>query len=120
MKTISDYTIYCTEEQTRKAFELGAPLPHPRVIDTIEGKSIRIPNETGDFYLMPTTDQMIGWLEDKGFTSIEITFGEGTKWQYEIFCGYYDFGAQYNTRKEATLAAIDAALKYLTSEKIRQ
>lgn len=26
MKTLSDYTIYCTESQTKKALELGAPI----------------------------------------------------------------------------------------------
>lgn len=66
--------------------------------------------------IIPTAEQMISWLEEKGITSIEITFSKETKWKFEMFSEIYDFGAPYYSRKEATLAAIDAALEYLSKK----
>lgn len=67
MKTISDYTIYCTPEQTRKALELGAPLYKlsMSVEDShLRDKSIRInTDEELIDYAIPTAEEMIGWLE---------------------------------------------------------
>ena len=63
---MEQYTIYCTEEQTKKAWELGAPIEYAKVIDTIKGKTIRIPQDTGDFYIWPTADQMIGFILGSG------------------------------------------------------
>ena len=118
------YTIYCTESQTKKALELGAPITFARVIDTIEGKSIRIPENYGDFYLTPTAEQIIGWIEEQEeIFKVEITtaydeYGEG--WCYCIFdkdmCNV-GFNRDYPSRPEATLAAIDAALEYLSNNK---
>lgn len=62
MKTISDYTIYCTPEQTKKALELGVP---------IEKKEIQVCDNAKHFfwhddfyYNYPTIEQMIGFLEE--------------------------------------------------------
>lgn len=64
MKTISDYTIYCTPEQTKKALELGVP---------IEKKEIQVCDNAKNFfwhddfyYNYPTAEEMIGWLEEQG------------------------------------------------------
>lgn len=121
MKTISDYTIYCTESQIKRAIELGAKMEYAKVIDTIYGNSIRIPEETGEFYQNPTAEQMIGFLLDNGITDMVIsrkknphTFG------FNIWYGMNGLiqeEIQYPSRPEATLAAIDAALDYLTNNK---
>lgn len=48
METISDYTIYCTEEQTKKALELGAPIVYSNTfsqhstIETITDKGYAV------------------------------------------------------------------------------
>lgn len=122
MKTISDYTIYCTEEQTKKARELGAPIE----IKTIE----EAPKDwQGKAYFtgmatcakLPTTEQMIGWLEDVFFNEIHIEQDVNGFWNYTIYwkgdINLFGLSMEYNSRKEATLAAIDAALEYLENLK---
>lgn len=98
---MDNYTIRCSDEQTRKARKLGASLEY-----TYGNCGLK-------HYINPTAEQMIGWLETQGITSIEITFSEETKWKFEIFGEIYDYDAPYFSRQEATIAAIDAALDYL-------
>lgn len=118
MKTISDYTIYCTESQIKRAIELGAQMEYAKVIDTINGNSIRIPEETGEFYQIPTAEQMLGWLETQGLF-IPIDKSDGGHIFYKIRKGntYICEWNSFSSRPEATLAAIDAALDYLTNNK---
>lgn len=59
MKTISDFTIYCTPEQTMKALELGAT-----IIDGHYYHKICIINNND--YATPTAEQMIGFILDSG------------------------------------------------------
>lgn len=103
METFSDYTILCTQEQTIKAIELGAP---------IEG------------IFIPTAEQMIGWLEEKGliFNIVKVTglFNKASWYGFKIISrrGYTEYNVvQHHSRPEATLAAIDAALDYLIENK---
>ena len=128
------YTIYCTEEQTKKAFELGAPIKkvlHPTTwFNEVYPKRCHIdileyPN--GCTLAIPTAEQMICWLEDiLEFTTCHVTFYP----VYELYGfliihkeGVIEHDASeggmylYNSRKEATLAAIDAALEYLIKAK---
>lgn len=110
---IDEYTILCTPKQTERAMKLGADITKARVIDTVEGRSIRIPQENGDFYLLPTAEQMIGWMEDKG---LSFKIYQPNTWSYvihELPTKPVDFCHDYSSRKEATLAAIDAALDYV-------
>lgn len=100
------YTIYCTEEQTKKALELGAP---------IEKICYALNEHWQD--KTPTAEQMIGWLEEQGIT-VEMVKCE-THWFART---YSDENTNFNkgrffSRKEATLAAIDAALDYLSKLK---
>lgn len=95
MKTISDYTIRCTEEQTNKALELGAPIE------------------------LPTAEQMIGWMEGQG-----ILFDIDTEWNKSVLVYVWDCENKslinhvfHGSRKETILAAIDAALGYLSNKK---
>lgn len=126
---MNNYTIYCTEEQTKKALKLGAPIikatyqnkePHVGVLVKLINK------ETIYDYICPTAEEMIGWLESqKEIDYIEIAKGNyvgyGITWEYTVQTTDYDnsdFRNNFKTRKEATWSAIDAALEYL--EKIRK
>lgn len=118
------YIIYCTPEQVKKALKLGAPIqkhasyytvaPHTHIcpvkdLDELD-KSSPIIND--DLFIVPTAEQMLCWLEEQGFI-IEIILSDENEnpWTFTI---NKDMDVYvYNTRKEATLAAIDAALDYL-------
>ena len=121
------YTIYCTPDQTKKALELGAPIEilinhsvdkeicdkyHFLVID-------------GIFYINPTAEQLIGWLEEQYlYITIRYTNDVAKYWQADIDlancidpeCGKYLVDYNFPSRKKATIAAIDAALEYLSSK----
>ena len=96
------YTIYCTQEQTLKAIELGAP---------IEG------------IFIPTAEQMIGWLEEHEEIDEIAPMEKGGDWVYVVYMTGYRSDIEspkdtlYPARPEATLAAIDAALDYLVKNK---
>ncbi|MCQ2257866.1 MAG: hypothetical protein MJZ41_07735 [Bacteroidaceae bacterium] len=134
MKTISDYTTYCTPEQTKKALEFGAPIEANKdysngnlpetlcIYGDIINKDVYGIGECTILHI-PTTCQMIGWLEEQGI-QISIMFCyqvSSLRWNYDldnnnmILFEHNSIG--YPTRKEATLAAIDAALEYLTNNK---
>lgn len=124
MKTISEYTIYCTPDQTRKSLELGAPLfkytSIPNFAEVIEVAYC-------EYYEIPTAEEMIGWLEEQGvLIQIEPINGMHYYWLLSTKeCtekpDKYSWVTQYVTpnykeipsRKEATIAAIDAALEHL-------
>lgn len=147
MKTISDYTIYCTPEQTKKAFELGAPIRNfitkeesKRLVDKarLENRIEEYENELAKYhqtiigdmvYCYPTAEQMISWLEEQGML-IDVSFigTDKPKMQGDKIFIYHVFDLNewkelipfsriYSSRKEATLASIDAALEYLSNNK---
>lgn len=121
------YTIHCTEEQTKKALELGAPIYHR--------ENAYISNSTPHFYIgefgnyqkgfilyfIPSAEEMIGWLEDNGLL-ISITAlntPDNPIYNYSINRCEESWNT-FSSRKEATIAAIDAALEYLeNNEKIK-
>lgn len=129
---MNQYTIYCSPEQTINAFELGAPIQYASIIDIRLERYVCIDDEC---YTIPTTDQMIGWLEETYDLHINIDYrrnyaddADGNivdEWYYYCFflsiadnCFYgEDTLDEYVSREEATLAAIDAALEYLTKNK---
>lgn len=110
------YQIFCTPEQTKKALELGAPIKAATFTRPGDGKKVV---EIGEYnlYSIPTAEQMIGWIEEQGSITdigIYLVF----QWGYYIYNGKYcikNNNGKYLTRKEATLAAIDAALEYLSN-----
>lgn len=110
---MNKYTIYCTEKQTKKALELGAPIER-------DGYEDRPYIYYDGAYLIPTVEQMIGWLEEQG---IMFNIATNPFDEYKVImskAGNYDNIAniEWNKRrKEATLAAIDAALEYLIKNK---
>lgn len=98
------YTVYCTTEQTKKALKLGAPIATHWSIMTNDW-----------IYDNPLTEQMIWWLEERNmFCEIR---------HYEYFHHSYVNGkylGHFSSRKEATLAAIDAALDYLSNNNLKK
>ena len=111
---MEQYTIYCTKGQTNKALELGAPI---EVDFQFNYKTVIINKKA---YIVPTAEQMIGWLEEQGIGITITKVMSGDLFQYMAhvtdiqfrYLGMY--GTFYNSRQEATLAAIDAALEYLS------
>lgn len=121
------YTIYCTEAQTKKARELGAPVE----VKTIE----EAPKEwQGKAYFtgmatcakLPTAEQMIGWLRTKGFAFNIAEYNDHLNdhifWRVANNQDKEWYKCDENTKdlKEATLAAIDAALEYLTNNNMER
>lgn len=119
---MNGYTIKCTEEQTKKAFELGAPIKankdysNGNISETlcVYGEIVD-KNEYGIgeciILVIPTAEQMIGWLRSKN-----VLFHFDDETNYWNICSTGDdltplrlFG--YAVNKE--LDAIDAALEYL-------
>lgn len=100
--------MYCTEEQTRKALELGAPIK-----SKLKEKGCDMQTHiVGLSYIIPTAEQMISWLEEQGFYFYIMN---DYNWQEEVQYGnnWYHSKENLSSRKEATLSAIDAALEYL-------
>ena len=120
------YIIYCTEEQIKKAFDLGAPIEFERIPCNING----FLSYDNNLKIL-TVEQMIGWLEEKGiFIEINIHTPDRihADWKKAIYTfsvvdrfmvihkhGGYDDTTHYPSRKEASLAAINEALKYLSN-----
>lgn len=71
--------------------------------------------------LIPTAEQMIGWLEDIVLKEIHVQRLLNGMWSFFFVNENEDFvikdKSEFNSRKEATLAAIDTALEYLNNNK---
>lgn len=119
---MNKYTIYCTEEQTRKALELGAPIrKEPSSLELYQCvRTDEKDNVTGQsiWLISPTAEQMMGFFRSKNI-HIVIHKDIVDKWSVygheiePIEFTVFDRLTGYNSFKEATLAAIDAALEYL-------
>lgn len=114
------YTIPCTPEQTKKALELGAPLEHNTYAenDFIEAPMKKFPTVKTRL-VIPTAEEMIGWLEEQ-IDNIDVIKDTDGTWNYLFYptnSSKHEIGSKYTSRKEATLAAIDAALACLTNNK---
>lgn len=59
------YTIYCTEEQTKKAIELGAPISFNKVGEGLPSHHL-VSREKRGYYEIPTAEQMIGFILETG------------------------------------------------------
>lgn len=120
---MEQYTIYCTEEQTRRAWLLDAPfkyccgkeLPDHKYICTTPLLSHT------EVIEVPTTQQMIGWLrEEYNIQAFVSTLAGNTasvfvKNEFTMFNVNDDdeMPKRFDTYEQAELAAIDAALDYL-------
>ncbi len=135
---MKQFTIYCTEEQCEKALKLGAPIHESmsRYNARISYKNIEDGKESNEEYLkqgiaiignsitaraynIPTAEQMVGWIDEQ---HLQVTLYVNC---YNKWCAYvyttdghlYITTNWFDTRKGATIAAIDAALDYLTNKK---
>lgn len=120
---MDNYAIYCTQEQAMKALELGAPIiqsPEWELDNNLKlkkGKHITL--------VIPTAEQMIGWLEEQKNITIEISRQYGiNKYCYYVFDNYgndienIESKIRFSSRKEATISAIDAAIEYLVTNNL--
>lgn len=107
------FEISCTEEQTRKAKALGAPIEKvcSSLLENWQDK-------------IPTAEEIIGWLEtNTKIKRINIVRGLDENYHWDIFTckkiasSYNGYTDGHFSRKDATLAAIDAALEYLEKNK---
>lgn len=131
---MNNYTIPCTAEQTKKALELGAPIDTEAFANDSRPHTTASNPKRHDFIVncvIPTTQQMIGWLEEQGFNVvIKAQPFKGCRcsriWISKIYninspinynSYYYIHYKECFSRKEAILAAIDAALDYLIVNK---
>lgn len=119
---MEQYTIYCTEEQTKKALELGAPIEVSSRLEPVVNRKYFSDLINFTVTIIPTSEQMIGWLEEQeGISSVEVT--ESFGWHYRVKKKHDDvedwIRGTCQTRKETTIAAIDAALEYLSNNKIK-
>ena len=112
---MNKYTIYCTEAQTKKAFELGAPLEFTEWYDD---KSAYVGLKGEKYAIIPTAEQLIGWLEGRGGIE-DITICKTGMWIWGKKHTIIEGGLSYSSRKEATLAAVDTALEYLNNKLIK-
>lgn len=114
---MNEYTIPCTKEQACKAQKLGAPI---RVtINWSLDSNCKLVNNGVDGFVLPTAEEMICWLETTIFEEINIQ-RFANFWEYNVYLTDDDLishNGHYKSRTEATLAAIDAALEYLTNKK---
>lgn len=115
---MDQFTIYCTQEQTKKALELGAPIEDIPMFLYGENAAPKYvhKNEWNRecFCYCPTAEQMIGWLEEKDIT-VKLVKGDIRWYARPCSCKNTDFNRDgYCSRKEATLAAIDSALDFLS------
>lgn len=115
MKTMNDYTCHCTEEQTRRAYELGAPIEKNYCETLNQTTSFSV----DDMYLViPTTQQMVNWLRDKFGVLVVTKYNSEKKVYFGCIKKFGDFAYigvtdGYFSYDRAELAAIDAALDYL-------
>ena len=128
---MEEFTIYCTEEQTKKALKLGAPIGKKIIAYSIctqpsSGYEEDFSEET-DELIIPTAEQMIQWLEEQGiYAWVCPNFYEYDKVYNVSFVHnisklrkpYISTGEKYDqsfhpSHKEAVLSAIDEALDYL-------
>ena len=137
---MNEYTIPCTEEQTKKARELGASMTEITKFDIIHNNSYLLLKTVNlslglkkyVYVEIPTAEEMIGWLEDKGVL-VDINPIDGLHFYWMLRTKELDEGSgrymwecqyttperdvEYSSRREATLAGIDAALEYLVGNK---
>lgn len=123
---MEEFTIYCTVEQTRRAFKLNAPIKHYSPYTTGPGTNICLVKDLyewdnaditcDDRLIIPTAEQMKNWL--KRVHKISIHLYEWDFWEYDMsYNGQCYDGVFYKTEEEALLAAIDVALDILEDEK---
>lgn len=125
------YKIFCTEEQTKKALELGAPIERGHEssryfnigVPTLFDEKDEICRVKNSVIFIPTAEQMMGWLITNGFAFGIIDYNDGFNdhvfWRVanKFDKKWYVADDKLKDPKEAVLAAIDTALDYLSKIK---
>lgn len=111
---MKNYTNYCSEEQTKRAYALGAPIETERYV--IDDGCVEIKDNV--FVHIPTTQQMIGWLREEKNIYLLPVIPVKDMIKFEIFDNNKDdmvdtTGVFIKSYNKAELSAIDAALDYL-------
>lgn len=124
---MEQYTIYCTAEQTEKALKLGAPIivtsNHSDVANKEYYEVYHYESRTTTAIVLPTAEQMIGWLEEQGLWIHFCKPNQRPKllsFSISVLNEHFKrvtIGGEYDSRKKVTLAAIDTALDYLSKNK---
>lgn len=133
---MNQFTIYCTPEQTQKALELGAPIVLSEKRDVYNDYPQEIPGKIGKYftfeeaysccfcnnygaYKIPTAEQIIGWLyEQEKFSNICVRKTMGGNYSSSCYCESETLlHKTFSSRQEATIAALMAAMEYLTNNK---
>ena len=112
------YTLYCTEGQTKKALELGAPIKVTKRLAPLVNRKYITDLNNYTATIIPTAEQMILWLDEQKINvHINMCMNGECSW-YIVVPDYY-VSSVYTciSRKEAILVAIDAALDYLSKKK---
>lgn len=118
---MNKYIIPCTEEQTKKALELGAPIEKDVYTPVIryEGIGYFVDKQQRFAYHIPTAEEMVGWLEEQG-----ILIDIDTEWNKSVLVYVWNCENKslinnvfHGSRREATPKAIDVALEYLANNK---
>lgn len=125
---MDNYTIYCSEQQTKRALELGAPIKLIGYVDCTGWDDEPTPANSivnnGKYFEIPTAEQMIGWLRGK---NILFRFDDETN--YWSICDANDDAFDdtsdddaiplrwYNWSDNKELGAIDVALEYLMNNR---
>lgn len=112
---MQDYELRCTEEQTIRAYKLGAPIG--TTLNAFEN-GVWLAQVDNKYLQSITTQQMINWLREEKGINIEIGHFHYTyDYSVSICINKFDrliaFHKEYMPYNQAELAAIDAALDYL-------
>ena len=111
---MNKYTIYCTSEQTKRAYELGAPL-EKTCLEVWKNK-------------IPTIEQMCGWLREKHNIHIyalqcrnSTYIPQGNIYNNGVIIQLFDWDYEeyFDSYQQAMRSAIDTALKYLEKGDIK-
>lgn len=122
---MEEYTIYCTKEQTKKAFELGANL---FCLDRMQSEAFdenpfkddytdRTKLNIGVYAFCPTAEQLINWLRrEKGFKFLLFDAPDSVD-DDNWWLGLNGELISSGNDEDKELAAINAALNYLIQNK---
>lgn len=110
---MNKYTIYCSKEQTERAYKLGAPIEEVCTCESPHEYYVR----EGLFIVAPTAEQVCGWLREKDIHIQTMVYGD-CHYQTAIYKLHSFDDAEYtdediSSYKDAILSAIDIALDYL-------
>lgn len=115
---MQDYSIYCTKEQTERAYKLGALIS--KVVENFNAIPTCYIDKSNTLYEIPTAEQMCGWLRAKGFRFYIAEYEDHIFWRASNNQDkrWYVFGDNKpKDYKESIIAAIDAALDFLEKQK---